>query len=282
MKRIELLPGIETSALGFGCAPILGAVDGPAARAALTTALDFGITHFDLARSYGYGQAERFVGNFLKGHRDEVTIATKFGIEATPLAAILRPVKPLLRSLRRSGKPASEDTKPRASGGANSKIASLLHKRFAITPARLRSSLESSLRQLRTDYVDILLIHEPLETITKVDDLLATATALKAEGKLKAFGIAFMRSQEGLHKTYLDCFPLQQFDNSPGTQDYQKSVRERGLAANIFFSPFRGADGNNAPSQILRQLHADFPNSVTLCSMFNPKHIRLNAEALSE
>jgi len=282
MKRIELLPGIETSALGFGCAPILGAVDGAASRVALAAALDVGITHFDLARSYGYGQAEKFVGNFLKGRRAEVTIATKFGIEATPMAALLSPVKPLLRFFRPSGNKPSGDTQPRVSGGAGSKIANLLHKRRAITSDRLRLSLETSLRQLKTDYVDILLIHEPVGSITAIDDLIATANAMKAAGKLKAFGIAFMQNQETLHKTYLDRFELQQFDNSPGTEHYQKTVRERALAANIFFSPFRGAKEKSEPVQILQQLHADFPNSVTLCSMFNPKHIRQNAAAFAE
>ena len=42
MRTVELVPGIKSSALGFGCAPILGAVDGAVARRALAVALDEG------------------------------------------------------------------------------------------------------------------------------------------------------------------------------------------------------------------------------------------------
>ena len=62
MKQIELSTGISSSVLGFGCAPILGSVDGRTAARAVACALDNGITHFDLARSYGYGAAEGFIG----------------------------------------------------------------------------------------------------------------------------------------------------------------------------------------------------------------------------
>ena len=67
---------------------------------ALGCALDEGINHFDIARSYGYGEAEAFLGKFFKGRRDEVVIASKFGIRATWKAGLLRPLKPAVRTLR--------------------------------------------------------------------------------------------------------------------------------------------------------------------------------------
>src|SRR5215210_5561924 len=48
----------------------------------LDTALGAGITHFDAARAYGDGLAERELGRFLRGRRDAVTVATKFGLAA--------------------------------------------------------------------------------------------------------------------------------------------------------------------------------------------------------
>lgn len=283
MRIVELLPGLRTSALGFGCAPILGSVDAGTARIALTAALDAGITHFDLARSYGYGQAERFVGAFLRSRRHEVTIATKFGIEATALAALLAPAKPLLRRLRRGGgipAPAAAPTVPVAPAAtAGGRLADLLHRRRSITPERLQQSLEISLRELGTDYVDFLFIHEPLSPVAGIEDLLAAAARLCAEGKVRAFGLAFMVSQSPLHVAYRDRFAVLQFDNSPGAPHYAETVADRATQPNLFFSPFRHRGPGDEPTEILRRLGRDFPNSVTLASMFRPCHIRANAAA---
>ena len=100
MRKVNIAPGVDSSVLGFGCAPILGAVGAKTAQRALGCALDEGINHFDVARSYGYGEAEAFLGKFFKGRRDEVVIASKFGIRATWKAGLLRPLKPAVRTLR--------------------------------------------------------------------------------------------------------------------------------------------------------------------------------------
>ncbi len=285
MKRIEILPGIETSALGFGCAPILGAVDGATARVALESALDCGITHFDLARSYGYGQAEGCVGKVLKSRRDQVTIATKFGIQATELAALLAPLKPLLRSLKRSaGKPTKHES-PRitqsSNSGAKAKIANLFHRRIRLTPEAMKKSLETSLRELGTDYVDFFFIHEPRFTVPQIDELMAEAASLKQQGKIRAFGLAIMMDRLTEHQSYLTRVDILQFNHSPGADHYLQTLHTRGASPNIFFSPFRNRQPGQQPAEMLKQLGSDFPNSITLCSMFNPDHIRANAAAIS-
>lgn len=72
------IPAIKAS-LGFGCAAL--PVDQPRiARAILDHAFELGIRHFDVARLYGYGEAERILGDFLRGIRSEVTITTKCGL----------------------------------------------------------------------------------------------------------------------------------------------------------------------------------------------------------
>ena len=100
MKYVELFPGISSSALGFGCAPIMGAVGSTVAKKAIQIALERGINHFDLARSYGFGEAERVVGKLLSSNRKELVIASKFGIMPNWKATFIRPVKPLLRTLK--------------------------------------------------------------------------------------------------------------------------------------------------------------------------------------
>jgi len=62
--------GINSSVLGFGCAPILGSKNYKISKKAIELAMENGINHFDLARSYGYGEAENFVGKLIKGKRE--------------------------------------------------------------------------------------------------------------------------------------------------------------------------------------------------------------------
>ena len=283
MRTVELVPGIKSSALG--CAPILGAVDGAVARRALAVALDEGITHFDVARSYGYGQAEAWLGRELARRRDGVVLATKFGIRATASARLLQPLKPLVRWAKKlkGHRPPSTVHRPPSTGSTSSGATTLgdrFHARVAMEPANLRSSVETSLRALRTDYLDYLFLHEPREVIEGIDALAEEAARLKTEGKIRAWGLAFMRSQGDMHRTYLSRFDVLQFDLSPGAHDYGPILAERSGSPNVFFSPFRQAPEGMARADVLRGLAADFSRSVILCSMFNPDHIRANVRAL--
>jgi len=80
MRRVVLGgTGIETSALGFGCASLGSRVGAAEGLRALETAFDAGVTWFDLAPVYGGGAAEAIAGPFLKANRDRVQIATKAG-----------------------------------------------------------------------------------------------------------------------------------------------------------------------------------------------------------
>ncbi len=266
--------------LGFGCAPVLGAVGADAARRALATALDLGVTHFDIARSYGYGEAEEFLGRFLGAGRDQVVIASKFGIRATWRARLLRPLKPVVRALRgmRGGNPAAAGSPQPDAPVAGPPRRDPFHERVPLTPEVMRRSLETSLRALRRGHLDILFIHEPRERPTLADDLFATAARLKDEGKIRAWGLAFDWSCRDSLAVDFGRFDVLQFDNSPAAAHYGQAVGERGGAPNVIFSPLRRRSGL-APAEVLRKLWADFPRSVVLCSMFNPAHIRENAAA---
>jgi aryl-alcohol dehydrogenase-like predicted oxidoreductase len=75
--------GERISALGFGCMGLVGWYgerNDAEARATLLAALDSGVTHLDTAASYQLGENEKFVGAAVRGRRDEVFIATKYGI----------------------------------------------------------------------------------------------------------------------------------------------------------------------------------------------------------
>lgn len=276
MRKIELVPGIKSSVLGFGCAPILGAVDGQKSKRAIEVAIDCGINHFDLARSYGYGEAEKFVGRILAPNRNQFVIATKFGIKANWKAKAIQPVKPILRrTLSLIKKKKSENNVISQNTGAS--FAGHFLNRIEISPQEMIKSLEESLRNLHTDYIDYFFIHEPITTIQEIESLMNAADQLKRSGKIRAFGLAYMIEQEELHQEYLNQFDVLQFNKPITRQTYFEKKQERGNKANILFSPFRGGVSEFSPIEKLKTLAEDFSQSVILCSMSNEKHIKSNS-----
>jgi len=73
--------GLVVSTVGLGCNNFGRRIDLEATRAVVDAALDEGVTFFDTANTYGRGQSEEFLGEVLHGRRDEVTLATKFGMD---------------------------------------------------------------------------------------------------------------------------------------------------------------------------------------------------------
>lgn len=81
-KRTLGTQGLTVSAIGYGGMGITfayGPGDDEGGRAAIRRAYERGVTFFDTAELYGFGANERLVGEAVKGFRDDVTIATKFG-----------------------------------------------------------------------------------------------------------------------------------------------------------------------------------------------------------
>lgn len=274
MKKIELYPGIHSSILGFGCAPIKGAVSGKDAQKAIDCALELGINHFDLARSYGYGEAEKFVGNLLKGKRDKVVIASKFGIRSTQVAKILKPVKPLIRYFRKSSAPGKNEKNTQ---NIPNGIANLLSNRVVLTKKEMKKSLEDSLSALKTDYLDYFFIHEPNGSLTNIEELREMAEILKQEGKIRAWGLASMAYMLPQHHSYLDYFDILQFNNARGDRKYSTILERRKNECNIIFSPLKGITSNLSPEEKFQELKEQYTKSIFLTSMFNEKHIIQNS-----
>lgn len=139
-------------------------------------ALDAGFRHFDLAPVYGEGLAERELGRILGERRAKVAIATKYGI---PFRAIGELSIPVYLALRAAGKVLSR------SFGAE-------YGRRDFRPQALVSSLEASLRRLRTDYVDYLLVHEPvsLDEFRTAGDVWTEMERQQRLGKVRRFGVS--------------------------------------------------------------------------------------------
>lgn len=75
------LSGLRTSIVGLGCNNFGRRLDLRGTRAVIDAALDEGITFFDTADIYGRGLSEKYLGDVLRGRRDRVMLATKFGMD---------------------------------------------------------------------------------------------------------------------------------------------------------------------------------------------------------
>src|SRR4029077_9589972 len=85
MSPLPLRPlgrsGIDVSIVGLGCNNFGRRVDLDGTRAVVDAALEEGITFLDTADIYGRGQSEEYLGEVLQGRRDQVVLATKFGMD---------------------------------------------------------------------------------------------------------------------------------------------------------------------------------------------------------
>lgn len=265
MRRVILGESeIETSVLGLGCSKIMGSVDKNTSLKALRLALDHGITHFDVARSYGFGDAERLVGSFLKGERHRVTLASKFGIVPDWKVKYLKPLKPLVRALKRV-------THTQKNHSPN-KIAVDLNKRVHIDRNFLFKSLDKSLEAFKTDYLDVFMVHDPLETLTGIDEILLGLDIAKRNGKIRLNGIAIDKESFISHREYLKYFDIVQMNFDIEKRDFvtDSSCIHFGVSSNDFII-------GNVENK-LAYLNEKYPNDLILMSMFNEDHLIQNTK----
>jgi aryl-alcohol dehydrogenase-like predicted oxidoreductase len=179
--------GMTVSEIGFGGSRIggffAGKNSGDEVRNVLRGALDCGITFYDTADMYAQGESESLIGSAFRGRRDQVILATKGGYCLPAQRNILKPIKRLLRptvralGLRRAQLPA------RLSGSLTQDF----------SPAHLTAAVESSLKRLQTDYLDLYQLHSPRPPFihsSAFGDALQTLEKLKQQGKLRFYGVA--------------------------------------------------------------------------------------------
>jgi D-threo-aldose 1-dehydrogenase len=184
MQFIELADTRRsTTRLGFGCSSLMGATGRRESLRLLEAAFDAGIRHYDVAPMYGYGEAESCLGEFLQRYRAEVTVTTKYGIppaRKSRLRSLARHVAgPIVKNL--------PGLKHRLAAVANATTRTAEHATFI--PTQARASLERSLAALRTDHIDLWLLHEVRADDLHNDGLLHLLEAEVEKGSISTFGI---------------------------------------------------------------------------------------------
>jgi len=155
-KRRLGTQGLETSALGLGCmgmSEFYGTADEGEAIATIHRALELGVNLLDTADAYGPFKNERLVGRAIKDRRDEVVLATKFGIRRDETA---------------------EEPNRRVIDGS---------------PENVRRSIEGSLQRLGTDHVDLYYQHR-IDPDTPIEETVCALAELVQEGKIRHAGVS--------------------------------------------------------------------------------------------
>ena len=192
MIRTVQLPGtdIRTTALGFGCANLFRCPSRGDRLRMLSGAFDRGVRHFDTAPMYGLGLSEPELGHFARGRRDEVVIATKFGIEPTMAARALGRAQAPIRRLLAAVPALQRSARTNAASPGAGRAGAFLYDAPGFTARVARSSLERSLRDLGTDHVDLLLLHDPAPGSARTDDVCAYLDSAQRSGQIRGWGIA--------------------------------------------------------------------------------------------
>ncbi|TRC93664.1 aldo/keto reductase [Mesorhizobium sp. WSM4303] len=153
-KRTLGTSGLEVSAIGLGCMGMSQSYGAPMETAGavrlIRAAFERGITFFDTAEVYGPFKNEEVVGEALQPIRDQVVIATKFGIDIAGTAG---------------------------------------HSGMDSRPEHIREVVEASLRRLRTDRIDLLYQHR-VDPVVPIEEVAGTVKDLIQRGKVNHFGLS--------------------------------------------------------------------------------------------
>ncbi len=154
MKHISI-GALDVSRIGLGVMSMsgyynIGSGSDTESIRTIHRALDLGVTHLDTAEIYGPYLNEKLVGRAIKGRRDQVVLATKFGIVS-----------------HAGGGPGVLDS----------------------SPANIRTALEGSLKRLGTDHIDLYYQHR-VDPNIPIEDTIGALAKLVAEGKVRHIGLS--------------------------------------------------------------------------------------------
>lgn len=272
MEQVDFKPlGRRVSCIGFGCARLDGGVGLSQSARLLETALELGITYFDVAAAYG--TAEEALGHVI-GNSPDVVVATKVGpprpeynITKMRLRSLVKPALDRLRSLKVLLR-GVVGPKPRTSD----------RPRYDFSQTAIARSLEESLQRLRRDRVDVFLAHEP-NRLDLTPEVAARFEALVQQSLISTFGIGI-----GVAEDRWAPFGTIWQSGWPGqlVSSYVDDVTY------VFHSILRYAQkdryGRTTASiaELIRDARRQRPDSVLLVSASTPSRLREVVEATEQ
>jgi aryl-alcohol dehydrogenase-like predicted oxidoreductase len=284
----------EVPVLGFGCASLGSRISAADGGRAIAHAIDLGLSWFDIAPPYGDGHAEGLLGRALRGNRAKVVICTKFGIAPPQVPLAARLVRPLARKI------VSAFPQLRAAAARGRPVGT----RLPIDPKAIEASVTRSLRQLCTDYIDVLAVHEPSLDDAANSEIFDVLHGLVERGLVRTISVA--GTVESIETVARNRQPVEiaQFPDSPfsnAAADLRAAFptqRPMFVTHGVFGSSVaqRLAQVNaaqrarlNAVAErhgfelaawpydlLLRFAFSNNPDGVVIMSMFDPKHIEAN------
>jgi aryl-alcohol dehydrogenase-like predicted oxidoreductase len=198
------LGDLAVSRIGLGAMTMAGTyttgggLDNDESIRTIRRALDLGVTHIDTAEIYGPYLSEEIIGQALTGRRDEVKIATKFGLVSH-------------------------------SGGGPGTIDS--------SPANIRTAVEGSLHRLGTDYIDLYYQHR-VDPNTPIEDTAGAVADLIAEGKVLHFGLSEASAATIRRAHAVQPVSALQTEYSLWTRDVEESILPLLRELGIGFVPY--------------------------------------------
>ncbi|MCG8443634.1 MAG: aldo/keto reductase, partial [Caulobacterales bacterium] len=213
-----------------------------------------GVRHFDVARSYGRGEAERLLGEFLRDRRDEATITTKFGITPPRTSPWRSAAKAIARPIARR----APGVKRLLAAAADAGVA---HGSF--DAASVRASLETSFCELGVDRVDVLLMHEAGAADARSPEVRKHLRELQAAGAVGLIGV-------GSHEDATRDMLAEGLGGDPDLAVFQFANDLVGQQLEAFRSRIDGAVVTHSavarPLPLAERFFADAPERLTVWS----------------
>ncbi|MFX1820701.1 aldo/keto reductase [Pseudarthrobacter sp. CC4] len=200
-STVGLGDGLNVSPLGFGgmaLTPVYGEVDPEDALRTLHHAVDSGVSFIDTADIYGGGSNEELIARLLKERRDEVQLATKFGLVGTP---------------------ADGYTDIRGDAGY------------------IRRAVDRSLQRLGTDVIDLYYMHRRDLRVPIVETVEAMAELVQ-QGKVKHLGLSEVTAQELEDASAVHPIAAVQSEWSIWSRDVERNVVPAAAALGVGFVPY--------------------------------------------
>jgi aryl-alcohol dehydrogenase-like predicted oxidoreductase len=203
-RTTKLGDDLTVSAIGFGAGaltPIYGDVDDAESLATLHHCLDLDVTFIDTANVYGGGNSERLIGELLADRRDEVTLATKFGVASNPAdhAEGQRPIR----------------------GDA----------------AYVRQCIDESLARLQTDVVDLYYMHRR-DLNVPIEETVGAMGELVCAGKVRHLGLCEVTADELRAAVAVHPIAAVQSEWSIWSRDVERHVVPTAAELGVGFVPY--------------------------------------------